>query len=105
MDRCPEAVLTLVSARNTAFSTRSSRKSYIKQNHINMLFQNKENWQLLVMALEDNISTVNAYIQSLYITFYLFVFCKKSCGVYAYLVSKGEKCHSVAFKETHGKIQ
>jgi len=72
---CPEAVLTLLLVRDTELSTRSSGKSYIKQNLINKVSQKKGNLQLLLVALKDNILTVNA--NSLYVTLHLFVFCKE----------------------------
>lgn len=61
-----------------------------------MLFQIKENRQLLVMSLEDNISTVNTNM------FYLFSAKKLQIIISS---KQGGKCHSVAFKETRGKIQ
>lgn len=83
MDRCPQAVLTLVIARDTEFNTRSSGKSHIKQNCINTLFQNTENLQLLLMTLKDNILTVNT--NGLHITLILLVFCKTRVS---YLVNR-----------------
>lgn len=75
MDRCPAAVLTPVIARDTEFITKSSGKSYVKQNRINTPFQNKENLQLLLMALNDDTLTVNS--NESYITFHSLVFCKE----------------------------